>query len=184
MTRGIAILWLIVAATAVTATLVAWRACARAERGAAAQSQRLAALRTKWGEVERVRAALPAAAQAVADSGGEAALAARVTGSLASAGLPASALSSLSPQSERVRGPSGGVGGLVRRKAAMTLTPVRLPELGAFLDAWRKSEPGWIVSSIEVAPDQAAAVAPGADLPLRATLVVESPLAEETGGSS
>lgn len=108
-----------------------------------------------------------------------------ITAALASTGLPAQTLASLSPESatrERVEG--GGTGSIpaahvIRRRATLVLTPLTLPQLGRFLDIWRKQtlpdagEP-WTVSRIDVEPRRDGQPTPGADLPLRATLVMES----------
>lgn len=101
-------------------------------------------------------------------------LAERVARALANAGLPSSALASLSPESQL--GP-GNVGNAKRRLATLTLASITLPELGRFLDAWRRREPGWTVAAIDLVPEargQASLPTPGGDLPIRAVLTIES----------
>lgn len=115
-----------------------------------------------------------------------------ITAALASSGLPAQTLASLSPESatrERIEGGGSGIAAqapaasIIRRRATLVLTPLTLPQLGRFLDIWRKQavpdsrgsagEP-WTVSRIDVEPRRDGQPTPGADLPLRATLVMES----------
>lgn len=112
-----------------------------------------------------------------------------ITTALASSGLPAQTLASLSPESatrERIDGAgtlNSPFTSLIRRRATLVLTPLTLPQLGRFLDTWRKQgapeasgavgEP-WVISRIDVEPRRDGQPTPGADLPLRATLVMES----------
>lgn len=179
MTRPLTILWLLVVAVALGGGALSWRACAVAGQRSMAQARRLEALTAMCDQIDTLRAGVLALPASSADEGG---LAARVTATLGAAGLPSSALASLSPTSENLQSPSGAV--VVRRKAALSLTAVRLPELGSFLGRWRAAEPRWVVSSIELAPDPSAAVTPGADVALRINLVMESLVTESTGGSS
>jgi hypothetical protein len=110
----------------------------------------------------------------------------RISAALAAAGLPASALSSLSPEAESPI----GEGDLKARRtrAVLTLAPVTLPQLGGFLAAWRSREPQWTVSSIELSPQPGnqspgqSAAAPGGDLPLRAVLGLETLFVDQGGG--
>jgi len=102
-------------------------------------------------------------------------LAERVARVLADAGIPGSALASLSPESQPARGASGfDQALLIRRRATMTLASITLPQLGRFLDAWGHRQPAWTVTNIDIAPDQRGSVTPGGDLPLRAVIVIES----------
>ena len=115
-----------------------------------------------------------------------------ITAALASSGLPAQTLASLSPESatrEWIDSSASGAAAspiaahIIRRRATLVLTPLTLPQLGRFLDTWRKQtapdaqgsagDP-WTVSRIDVEPRRDGQPTPGADLPLRATLVMES----------
>lgn len=98
-------------------------------------------------------------------------LAERFARALADAGLPNSALASLSPESQD--SPSNA-GNAVKRRATLTLASITLPELGRFLDTWRGREAAWTVTSIDLSPDARGESAPGGDLPIRAVLTIES----------
>ncbi len=114
------------------------------------------------------------------------ALTTAVNDCLAAAGLPASALASLSPAADTpiTLGPSasGGRGtansSAVRRRAVLTLAPVTLDQVGRVLGAWREAHPDWTITTIDLAPEaqgrRDAAVPPGGDLPLRAVVSIET----------
>lgn len=108
----------------------------------------------------------------------------RISAALSAAGLPPTAMSSVSPEAESPLGESDLKAR--RTRAVLTLAPVTLPQLGGFLAAWRLREPQWTVSSIELAPQtgsgQSGAAAPGADLPLRAVIGLETLFVDQGGG--
>lgn len=120
-------------------------------------------------------------------------LAPAVSATLAACGLPASVLSSLSPESESIEqvAPRDGSASppqtvrLIRKRATLVLTPITLPQLGRFLHDWRGRSPDWTVARLDVEPrgagEKGAGVTPGADLPLRVTLSIESLRAAERG---
>jgi hypothetical protein len=92
---------------------------------------------------------------------------------LSRCGVPASCLSSLSP--ETAVAVNEGSSHLRRQRATLTLVSITLPQLGSFLNAWSNSEAEWGVTSIDLSPMAAGQNAStGGDLPLRAVLVVES----------
>jgi hypothetical protein len=132
-------------------------------------------------ELVSLRAAAPSWTRRERPSTG---LAPRISAALSAAGLPATAMSSLSPEAESQVGEAAL--GARRSRAVLTLAPVTLPQLGAFLAAWRSREPHWTVSSLDLAPlGGTAKESPGGDLPLRAvigleTLFVDRP--EQAGG--
>ncbi len=175
----LALLWVVCGAIAVGAPIAAWRAHASAQHSAGFELARLRSIREKAGEIRRLRSSVETLPEAAAEDEG---LATRIPHALASAGVPVASLSSLTPQSESVSLP--GAGKVTKRRATVTLTPVTLPQLGAFLSAWRRAEPGWNVATIEVAPDGGSTTAPGADLPLRVSLTIESVTADTARGSS
>lgn len=179
MSRTIITLWALTAAASLAGPLVAWRAHAAAQRTATAITAGLASLQRQAEEATQLRAASPRTITGPRD---DTALSPRLAQSLAAADLPPSTLASVTPHSETVTTPDSRKA--VRRKAAVTLTPITLPQLGAFLESWRTTEPGWLVSSIEVSPDAASTAAPGADLPLRATLSLESLFATDPPGAT
>lgn len=96
----------------------------------------------------------------------------RVTGALERAGLPASALASLSPEAESQLGGQPGLR-VSRRRATLTLSGVTLPQVGRFLDAWRSAEPAWTPASIDLSPAGGKVPEVGGDLPLRAVITIE-----------
>lgn len=99
---------------------------------------------------------------------------ARLTAALVEAGLPAAILRDAAPGEDaplaldtdrRYR----------RQNMRVTLDPVTLPQLGLFLDTWRRRQPEWTTTTIQLTPiiDKSAKSA-GALRPLRAALVMEA----------
>ncbi len=170
-TRTGYVLYAALAALAVAVTGVALTRAMRAEALAHTETARFVALRRMAEEIAALRSADHLTAQhtkpaSLATSTGEV---------LAFAGLPASVLSSLSPESEAADRTSGKSGiALLRRRATLTLTPLTLPQLGRFLDAWRQRLDSWTVARIDLEPRRDGPPTPGADLPLRVVLGVES----------
>lgn len=129
--------------------------------------------RTRLDRVTRdvqALAAIPEAPPAEPDQADG--LTTRLTASIRAAGLPAAALSSVSPEARTVLSAKGGVTA-TRARATLTLTGLTLPQLGAFLGQWRASSPAWTPVTIDLAP-QPGSPAVGTDLPLRATIALES----------
>lgn len=156
----------------------------RAHRaGVRAQSQLavFARVAAEAQELARLRAA-GMVDQMIAQSKESAKLAPAVSAALSGSGLPTSALSSLSPESESTKpvgGPTGNQVRIVRKRATLVLTPVTLPQLGRFLQTWRQRSPEWTVDRLELDPrpiggGSAAAPPPGSDLPLRVVVGLES----------
>ena len=56
-----------------------------------------------------------------------------------------------------------------------------LPQVGAFLAAWREREADWTVSSVDLSPEHGKAPAQGRDLPLRTTIAIEAVYVEDAG---
>lgn len=173
--------WLAVGAVSVGAVGFAGHMASSAHAAAAAASSELARTADQARQLLVIRAASSSPAAKRASSG----LAQRVTASLSRAGLPASALSSLSPEAQSVQ--VDGDTHVKRQRATLVLASLTLPQLGAFLDAWRTAEPDWNVSSIDLSPAAPGGAPPGAstggDLPLRSVLTLESVSIEETPAS-
>lgn len=93
----------------------------------------------------------------------------RVSGVLRACGLSASSLASFGTSGE------SRDEGIVTRRASLVLQRVALPQVGRFLAEWRRAEPCWTATGIEIAPhgDPPAA---GGDLPLQASITLESPI--------
>jgi hypothetical protein len=111
----------------------------------------------------------------------KAAMATRVTAVLGECGIPAAALADLSPGSDAALEIPGSRGRAVRRRIVLNLKEVTLPRLGSFLEAWRRAEPDWTVTSIDINPTIPKQGHPGGDLPLNVTLAIESLFAEAAG---
>lgn len=92
-------------------------------------------------------------------------LAARVSDELSQAGLSASSIQSLSPESETTDR------GVLRQHATLVLTGLTLPKLGKFVEGWRERQP-WVISGLEVSP--AGSASPGSDLPLRIVITLDA----------
>lgn len=185
------ILWSIVIAIAL-ATLVPitwkWQSAARSER---LQTDRLARLTAQATLINELRGKLPEWALAPKVAG---MLAPEVGATLAVAGLPPSAMASLSADPEG-QGSSGFDGSTSAapaqartRRATLVLGGVTLPQLGAFLQQWRDRQPAWTVATIDVGPEQGSAAAAakaqtGGDLPLRAVLTLENLSLQRSGSA-
>lgn len=109
-------------------------------------------------------------------------LAPRITTTLSVAGVPKSALQSLSPEAESPSHLGQGVQ-LFRKRATFTLVGVTLPNLGRFLDAWRHAEPAWTITSLDLAPASGPAPPQGGDLPLRVIITIDSIRISRLGAS-
>lgn len=178
MNRAIASMWFLVVAVSLAGPIVSWRLFASARTTAQNQVHRLESIDAKTAEIKQLRSQSPVTPSAAQDAAG---LTPRLMQSLAAAGIPSSSLASLTPQNETIRTPDGKQA--VRRRAAVTLAPVRLPDLGTFIDGWRRQNPEAIISSIELSPDSGASVSPGGDLPLRVVMTIESVAVDTSGGS-
>ncbi|MBX3360295.1 MAG: hypothetical protein KF912_10405 [Phycisphaeraceae bacterium] len=125
------------------------------------------------GRLEELRAKLAASQDGSADTSvaPTPSLATRVSSVLSAAGLSQSNLAGLSPESTALRSDAGTA---LRRRATLTLQLLTLRDLGRFVAEWKAREPAWAVTSIDLAPATNAKPAPGADLPIRVVLVVET----------
>lgn len=137
----------------------AWRGHAHAR----AADDRLGTARILSAEIAELRALVPLSARP-GEVRRTTALPAHLAEVLASRGLSAAAITSFT-------GDSSGAG---HPRAILILEGLTLPQLGAFLIAWREAEPAWMVSALEVSPKARDGPARGGDLPLHATLTLES----------
>ncbi len=158
----------------------------RAGASAAAAERRAQTLSAAAKEIDTIRAGLPV--WALVASPDAASLAKRAGQVVASAGLPASALSSFSTQTESIGSPTPSGARIQRRRASIVLSGVTLPQLGSFLTAWRSQEPDWMIGTIDITQDGldssgragrgsaggASGGRGGGDLPLRVVLTAES----------
>lgn len=184
----------VVGGSVLVATSWGYQNAAKADAFAARRLQRVT---EQSEEYRRLSAALPAWTRSGTDARSGDALAQRVSAAIAAAGLPASALASLSPESQagndggsRTVGGAGGGVKIERRRAVLTLGSITLPQLGRLLAAWREREPEWTVTSIDATPLQISdkpergggagggggggvQVAPGGDIPARVVIAIE-----------
>src|SRR5262249_52850946 len=151
----------------VTMMGVAGRAAVRARFDATEARDQLALVAQRAQELVALRTTTASQTSVKRQASG---LAPRVGAALSRCGLPASCLSSLSPETAAVV--NDGSSRLRRQRATLALGSITLPQLGSFLNTWRTAEPDWSVTSIDLSPTPAAQNAStGGDLPLRAVLV-------------
>jgi hypothetical protein len=163
-----AILWVLTLLACGASLTVAGHAARDAAAAAHHARADLARIRRDLDELARLRDSTPPPPKRTAG------LQPRVSAVLASSGLPASTLVSLSP--EVATPTSGAESRLMRQRATLLLGGATLPQLGRFLSGWRVAEPSWIITSIELSPAPLSAnlVASAGELPLRAVVVMES----------
>lgn len=169
MTGRLFLLWAVVLCGSLVAVGLSGRLALRARAAAERTLADLHEARSHAEEIVALRASAPAWTASGPPSGG---LATRIGAALQAAGLPATALASLSAERDMKAG-SPELRAR-RRRATVTLAGVTLPRVGALLAAWREREPGWTVEAVDLVPEPGKAPPHGGDLPLRATLVLEA----------
>jgi hypothetical protein len=172
------LIWIVLVLGGAAALSVQWRSFVVARSAAQAQAQRAGIVAA---QVQNLAGLEPLTHAWAARKRPESGLAARLGDTLAACGLPPSALSAVSPQPEVTLSGPDQRDRLNRQRAGFTLAPVTLPQLGAFLEAWRAREPYWTVASIDLAPDTSDKAAPGRDLPLRATIALDAVYLDQKG---
>lgn len=181
MNRRLSMLWAVVVGLSILALMITGRAALAAHERARVSLAAFTGLAERVRELDRLQArASPWPWRSSAEGG----LAREVSAVLAAAGLPASTLTSLSPDNGA---PLPGDGGLTQLRAGLTLSAITLPQLGRFLAEWRRRQAGaggWTVTAIDLVPETEkgpAADAAARDLPLRAVMNLESIVAEGGG---
>lgn len=178
--------------------MIAWRGYARARDYSSLELQRRAVLISQLQKLHEMR---PVAAHWQRRQRPASGLAALLSETLASCGVGRATLANVSPQPATEVLGAPGTEGLKRQRATFTLAPITLPQLGAFLDAWRTREPNWIVATIDVAPEpgrlenqtpptkdletagrKTEAGDVGGDLPLRAVLTLDAVYLDDPKG--
>lgn len=174
--RPVLTLWLLALTLSAGALMLTAPAASRSHQRLRSELARLAVARAQAEEINLLRGDAPEWTRRPPPGSG---LAERVSGALAAAGLPATALASLSP---------AGVGSGLRarkRRAVVTLSGVTLPQVGGFLAAWRELEPAWTVAGVDLAQDPAhRPPTGGGDLPLRASIALEALYVDDPSGAS
>jgi hypothetical protein len=177
MNGRVALAWVVVLGGSFAGVGFAGRSVLAARDAAQREVAALRATQDQVREIAALRAAIPAwAAKGPPPSG----LAQRVSGALAAAGLPATALASLSAENDLAAGPPELRAR--RRRATLTLAGVTLPRVGALLAAWREREPDWTIAAVELNPEQGKAPPQGGDLPLRAVITLEALYIDDDDG--
>lgn len=171
MSRASAILWTVTLGCAACMLGLSGARFGRAHSGGAQALLQLALVAQQASDLSALRASAPAWMLRSRPPTG---LTPRITAALTASGLPASSVSSVSPEAESSVGDPDLKAH--RSRAALTLDGVTLPQLGAFLQAWREREPQWTVSNLDLAPQggQAKAESTGRDLPLRVVIGMET----------
>lgn len=139
------------------------RLVASSQRARRAEDE-LARAATLIQELRAARASKPGAVSSPS------ALQPRIAAVLASVALPPATLNSLAPEPSSGNRSADGAR-IEHRRATVVLQDLTLSNFGMFLDAWRRAEPRWVVSGIDLSPSGSAP--PGADLPVRAALILE-----------
>ncbi len=147
MTRPWTIAGLLVMASGVFAGVCASRA-ASAHAAVAGASQRLAATTGDAQELVRLRVGTQAVSLGPRPSDDTIAEVRRV---LTVAGVPSARLRSVQPTGERALRSGSQEVQHREQLVRVTLEPVSLAEVGAFLTNWREASPQWAPSSIELA---------------------------------
>ena len=175
--RSILWIWMGTAAVLAVALALTLPAAARAHRDASAAQITLTRTARDAGLIASLRANV---SESSADDQASGGLTLRVTKALEHAGLPASSLSSLSPEAESQLFSQPGLR-VYRRRATLTLSGLTLPLVGKFLSAWRSAEPAWTPASIDLSPAGGTVPEAGGDLPLRAVITIVSVGARRDG---
>ncbi len=170
MNSRLAIAWLLVFVASAAAILTSGRAASSAASTARAEAARAREITTCAGEIAQLRIAAP---RWTSRPTHQPDLAQRLASAIATAGLPASTLASLTPDAD---GPASGHP--LKRTAVITLTGLTLPRLGSLFDIWRQHADDWTITHVELAPQtlgrRAPEIQPGADLPLHVVIRMES----------
>lgn len=169
----IRLLWTIIVLASVAAVALASFRFATAQSEHRAAVAALDKVRTDTQTIASARAALPAWAISAQANSDDDLFAQRVAAAVASVGLGGSSVTSINVDALGGAPSTGGVR-VARRTATVTLGSITLPQLGNLLQAWRSREPAWTVTGIAIDPGSPAQAQPGADIPLRVVLSMET----------
>ncbi|MDX2148503.1 MAG: hypothetical protein SFZ23_13370 [Planctomycetota bacterium] len=173
--------WTIVSAVLISSTLVSiplagrsllrWNQAATSLHDAQRQHASCAA---DAEEIRLLAAALPAITDPSSDADADTyePLTQSVSAALRTSGLSPAVLESLSGNDaqETSKVPPFSV---ERRRAGVVLSKLTLPQIGQFLVEWRRAQPSWRVTSIDLALAPVQPPKNGGHLPIRATLAVQ-----------
>ena len=161
--------WLLAAAAVAFALIPVAVSASGAAGRARAATARLDAVRLDARTILEARAVVP--------TGSSEGLAEAAIAAVAAAGMPASALDSLTPDST-----GAGSGPAVERRATLSLR-CTLPQCGKLMEVWPRFAPGWTITAADLSPIELRgreAPAPGPQ-PLRVVLTIEGVFAEQDG---
>jgi hypothetical protein len=171
--------WVVVLGASAVGVSVSGRGYLSARSSATLELERAGGIVRQVAELEAAR---PVAAQWRERRRPTSGLAANLGQTLSACGIAPGALVNVSPQPESpVESAANANADLRRQRAALTLYPVTLPQLGAFLESWRAREPYWTVTTIDLSPDAAAKLPGGGDIPLRAVMNMEAVYLADAG---
>lgn len=188
MTRRLLSIWMLFITAC--AGLITHRATALIDARTSAMNTQARLLRVQQesAQIAALRARIPACLNAASldaspSSGDSSPLTPRLHTVLSSLGLAPSTLANLSAQSpSRIALKEFPRTSLETQRIGARLQGLTLPQLGEVLALWRRTEPCWRITTIEVAPtpissspasDRRAPIATGADLPLQVGLTLE-----------
>ena len=170
--------WLAWSVALVTVAAVLVPSALSASRSAGRARDAMGTLETTLRDarvIVQARAAIPA--------GSSDGLAEAVIAALSAAGLPASALESLTPDPGSDRS-FGGASPVERRRATLTLRGT-LPQAGRLMEVWPRLAPGWTITAADLSPleqrGREASTQTSGPLPLRVMLTLEGVFAEQDG---
>ena len=185
--------WCTAAALALVALVPVGLRASSAYAKASASQARLDRLTVQSGELTRLRSSVPAwlsRSSPTPRGTAESMLTPRFTAALTSAGLPTSGgtLTGLSADTGTDLFASGSALKAKKRHASASLSGLTLPQLGKVLDQWRRANPSWTLTALDLSPVQgqgaSTALAPtGGDMPLKVNLTLEN-IALEGAASS
>ncbi len=163
------ICWSAAVAAVALALLPAAASASGAAKRARAAAARLDSVQRDAMTIAEARGALP--------SGSSEGLAEAAIAAVAAAGMPSSALDSLTPDST-----GSGFGPAVQRRATLSLR-CTLPQAGKLMEVWPRFAPGWTITAADLSPieQRSRETPPPGPLPLRAVLTIEGVFAEQDG---
>jgi hypothetical protein len=163
----LAALWCITSAVTLAALLATLPRAIGARSNAAAHALQVRQVDSLIRRIALRKSSSPAWAEAEVAGGS---LPERLASAVASAGLRAEVLATVAPGGDE---PVAAEPSLRRQRASVALEGLTLPQFASFLAEWRRAEPAWVTTGIELAPEFSKSPEPGSDLPLRATLTLE-----------
>jgi hypothetical protein len=171
--------WVVVLAACTTAIAISVTRAIRGRQLASAATAHLRLVSTQVSDLAALTSSKPSLPR-TSDGPG---MGARIASVLAACGLPASAMTSVSPEADTRLTVPESTARYLRSRVTLTLAGVTLPQLGSFLNGWRTAEPAWVPTALEITPTQPKEGFPGGDRPLNITIVLEGLFEDDAGGA-